>query len=97
MAPESTGLPCLTGWGCAPSLYRVAIFLQLAQSTGVTTFSVTWETSLISGRPNQPTWPSVQRTQLKISLTSALTCSAIEGADVRPGNSIPINWTTEGN
>jgi hypothetical protein len=35
--------------------------------------------------------------QLRISSTNSLTCSAIDGADVSPGDSIPISWTTHGN
>jgi hypothetical protein len=35
--------------------------------------------------------------QPRISATRSLTCSAIEGAEVNPGDSMPIRWTTDGN
>lgn len=34
---------------------------------------------------------------LRISVTSCITCSAIAGAAVRPGDSIPISCMTQGN
>jgi hypothetical protein len=40
---------------------------------------------------------SCETFQLRISSTNSLTCSAIDGAEVSPGDSIPISWTTHGN
>jgi len=37
------------------------------------------------------------QTYASIWLTNSLTCSAIAGADVNPGDSIPMNCTTLGN
>jgi hypothetical protein len=43
-------------------------------------------------QPHRFGWHGTRRIQFRISAAMLATCSAMEGAEVSPGDSMPIRW-----